>query len=94
MDFQNELGEEDEDDIAQILQESNDAKEKNAEKQAVVEKEMGESDNTGWWNLVWWRDHFAECNIKRIAHVSGMPDREDELLKQVVSVADTMMKLF
>ena len=57
-----------------------------------MEKEIEKSDNTGWWNLVRWRDHFAECNLKRIAHISRMPDRRDELLKQAASVVDIMIK--
>ena len=89
---QDDLAEEDEDDKAQILREIKEARERDAEKQAVVEKEIEKSDNTGWWNLVRWRDHFAELNIKRIAHVSRMPDRQDELLKQAVLVVDAMIK--
>jgi hypothetical protein len=89
---QDDLPEEDDDDAAQLKREFKEAREKDVEKQAVVEKEMEKSDNTGWWNLVRWRDHFAECNIKRIAHVSRMPDRQDELLKQAVLVVDTMIK--
>ena len=46
------LTEEQEDDKAQILQEFKEAREKDAKKQAVVEKEIEKSDNTGWWNLV------------------------------------------
>jgi hypothetical protein len=86
------LTEEDEDDKAQILREFKEARERDAEKQAIVEKEMEKSDNTGWWNLVRWRDHFAECNLKRIAHVNRMPDRRDELLKQAASVVDLIIK--
>jgi len=38
---------EDEDDKAQLLREFKEAREKDVEKQAVVEKEMEKSDNTG-----------------------------------------------
>jgi len=41
------LPEEDEDDKAQLLREFKEAREKDAEKQAVVEKEIEKSDNTG-----------------------------------------------
>ena len=82
----------DEDDKAQFLQEFKEARERDAERQAVVEKEMEKSDHTGWWNLVRWRDHFAECNIKRIAHASRIPDRRDELLKQAALIVDLMIK--
>jgi hypothetical protein len=68
------------------LREFNEARERDAENQAVVGKEMEKSDNTGWWDLVCWRDHFAEYSIKRIAHVSRMPDRQDKLLKQAIFV--------
>ena len=47
------MTEEQEDDKAQLLQEFKEAREKDSEKQAVVEKEMEKSDNTSWWNLVW-----------------------------------------
>lgn len=87
-----DLTEEDEDDKAQLLREFKEAREKHAEAQAVVEKEMEKSDHTGWWNLVRWRDHFAECNIKRIAHASRIPDRQDELLKHAASIVDLMIK--
>ena len=86
------LTEEDQDDKAQLLQEFEESRERDAERQAVVEKEMEKSDNTGWWNLVRWRDHFAECNIKRIAHASRIPDRRDELLKHAASIVDLMIK--
>jgi hypothetical protein len=42
----NDLAKEDEDDKAQILQEIKEARERDAKKQAVVEKEMEKSDNT------------------------------------------------
>jgi hypothetical protein len=86
------LTEEDEDDKAQLLREFKEARERDAERQAVVEKEIEKSDNTGWWNLVRWRDHFTEYNIKRITHTSRIPDRRDELLKQAASIVDLMIK--
>jgi hypothetical protein len=75
-----------------VLQEFEEARERDAKRQAIVEKEMEKSDYTSWWNLVWWRDHFAECNIKRIAHASRIPDRRDELLKQAILIVDLMIK--
>ena len=86
------LTEEQEDIKAQILQEIREARERDTEQQAVVEKEIEKSDNTGWWNLVRWCNYFAERNIKYIAYISRMPDRQDELLKQAVSVVDTIIK--
>ena len=86
-----DLPKDDQDDLAQLLLEFSEGRKEDAEKLAVVEKELEKSDNTGWWNLVQWHNHFGECNIKRIAHVSRMPDRQEPHLKQAVSVVNTLI---
>ena len=68
------LPKDDQDNLAQLLVSFSKGRKEDAKELAVIEKELEKSDNTGWWNLTQWHNHFAECNIKRIAHISRMPD--------------------
>ncbi|KFY96398.1 hypothetical protein V500_02459 [Pseudogymnoascus sp. VKM F-4518 (FW-2643)] len=86
------LPKDDRDDLAQLLIAFSKGRKEDAEELAVIEKELEKSDNTGWWNLTQWHSHFAESNIKRIAYISRMPDRQEPLLKQAVSTVNTLIK--
>jgi len=41
---------------------------------------------------VQWRPHFGSRNIRRIAHVSRLPDRKDKQLQRVNEIVDMMIK--
>ena len=78
-------------DMANILREMKESKARYIEEQAKADKKMEKSDNTGWFNLTRWPQHFQDRDIRHISHTSRLPDRKERILKQAAKVIDLMI---
>jgi len=84
-----------EEDVAirnQLLREFKDLNDQDQKRLEIVDDKTEKSDNTGWWSFVQWRPHFGSRNIRRIAHVSRLPDRKDKQLQRASEIVSIMIK--
>jgi superfamily II DNA helicase RecQ len=53
-----------------------------------LEAEMLKQDHTGWWSRTLWQQHFRDRNLKWLAYMSRLPDRDEPLLTEIVEIFD------
>ena len=76
----------------QLLREFDDLDTQDQKRLEIADSKTEKSDNTGWWNFVQWRPHFGSRNIRRIAHASRLPDRNDKQLQRASEIVSMMIK--
>jgi len=75
------LNHEQQHDAATIKRQWRLAREEHNKELEIADKEIAKQDYTGWFKRTGWPEHLAGRNLKRLAHVSRMPDRDECKLK-------------
>jgi superfamily II DNA helicase RecQ len=71
-----------------VAQEWESIQEQHEQTMQKVEVEQASHDQTGWWSLTKWAQHFSQCNIQYLAHASRVPDQDEGLLQEACRVVN------
>jgi Helicase conserved C-terminal domain/Orsellinic acid/F9775 biosynthesis cluster protein D/DEAD/DEAH box helicase len=56
-----------------------------------LDADIIKQDRTGWFNRTDWPQHLRKRHLRYLAHASRLPDREEQVLHEVVRVSDLLM---
>jgi len=70
--------------VTSVLQEWDQALEKQKLAQEKADSEPEKTDRTGWFSRTRWPEHLADCNLWHLSHATRLPDRDETELQQIV----------
>jgi superfamily II DNA helicase RecQ len=58
----------------------------------IIDAEIAQTDQTGWWKRTDWVTHLGESNLRHLAHAARLPDKDEPWLKVVADSVDEMIE--
>ncbi len=78
--------------ISSVLQEWDQALEKQKLAQEKADSELAKTDRTGWFSRTRWPEHLADCNLRHLSHATRLPDRNETELQQIVQLVAQLLE--
>jgi hypothetical protein len=58
----------------------------------VLDAEIAQTDQTGWWKRTDWVTHLGKSNLKHLAHAARLPGKDEPELKVVADSVDEVIE--
>ena len=68
---------EDQHDIQIVQQQWAELRQRHRKQLDILDETIAKHDRTGWFNRTGWPDHLAKQNLKQLANMSRLPDRDE-----------------